>query len=140
MSSIVLKLLDDESALVRGAACVAIGAVIGSTSPEQEGSRYKTIEQSILSKMDSKEEIEVHQSLAKGLCTAIVMKPETFRGSKGLAIIDGALKLSMSSVQKVQHAFNDFLWLALRVGDFKSDGEESNVLLDEYISLANYEN
>jgi len=142
LSSIVTALINDENALVRSAACVAIGSVIGRATASDE---VASIEQIILSKMsDSTEDIEVHCHLAKGLCVAVTMKNDIFPCSGKTYVLDAALKLSMSSVQKVQHSFNDFLWLALGMGGDRgvnsNDSESGIPLLEEYISSASYEN
>merc|ERR1711862_647004 len=114
LSSIITTLINDENALVRSASCVAIGSVIGSATTSDE---VTSVEKIILSKMnDSTEEIEVHCNLAKGLCVAVTMKNDIFPYSGKTYVLDAALKLSMSSVQKIQHSFNDFLWLALDIG------------------------
>ena len=47
--------------------------------------------------------------------------------------MDGALKLAMGGTQRIQLAFNDFLWLALMVGN----GEKG---LNAYLDIATFEN
>merc|ERR1712228_929998 len=80
---------------------------------------------------NTNEEVDVHRGLAKGLCMAVMMNEDLFRGKEGLVIMNGALKLAMSGVQRVQLAFNDFLWLALKIDDAEDDGE----ILTEYVDL-----
>jgi len=137
LSSIISTLINDENTIVRCAACVAIGSVIGS---ETSSDNIAAIEQNILSKMnDSSEDIDVHCSLAKGLCVAVTMKKDIFPCSGKTYVLDVALKLSMSNVQKVQHSFNDFLWLALDIRSISND-ESCAQLVEEYIASASYEN
>uniref|UniRef100_A0A7S4K262 TOG domain-containing protein n=2 Tax=Odontella aurita TaxID=265563 RepID=A0A7S4K262_9STRA len=130
MMKLAKALTKDENATVRGAACVAVGAAIGSA--EDSSACLANVESSLLKCMDPKELMEVHQALALGLCTAVHMKSGVFDGKEGLAIMKAALKLAMSGTQRVQFAFNDFLWLALRV-------EEGDGGLEEFANIANFE-
>ena len=131
LTAMTKKSMFDDSNSVREAACVAIGAVLGSAL--DTNACLSDVASSIIKSMDLKERIEVHQSVAKGLCVATTMKPDVFAGKKGLSILDAALKLAMSGVQRVQLAFNDFLWLALDV----KGGEDG---LEAYLGIANFEN
>lgn len=130
MTKLAKSLTKDENATVRGAACVAVGAAVGSAS--DSSACLSIVESSLLKCMDPKELMEVHQALARGLCAAVRMNVTVFGGTEGLAIMNAALKLAMSGTQRVQYAFNDFLWLALRV-------EEGEGGLDEFASIANFE-
>ena len=110
---ITQNLMRDDSVLVRSGACSAIGAVLGSSTEIK--STVSLVEKSILSKMDSKEALEVQQSIATGLCIAARLQPGCFRTDHALSLTNGALKLAMSGAQRVQFSYNDFLWIALDV-------------------------
>mmetsp|Transcript_13857 Transcript_13857/g.20289 ORF Transcript_13857/g.20289 Transcript_13857/m.20289 type:complete len:109 (+) Transcript_13857:40-366(+) len=85
--------------------------------------------------MAEKENLELVQSVAKGLSLGAVLKPDLYAGKGPLtrAILDGALKNSMTGQQRVQSAFNNFLWFALNV----KDGEDG---LTGYVSGSMFEN
>ena len=117
--------------IVREAACVAVGAVIGAA--KDSISILKNVEGSILSCMEPSEDLEIHRAVAKGLCVAVRMKPTVFRGKTGLPIMNGALRLALSGSQRVQLPFNNFLWLALSIGE-GGDG------LQDYENVAMFEN
>eukprot|EP00586_Coscinodiscus_wailesii_P014096 CAMPEP_0172505274 /NCGR_PEP_ID=MMETSP1066-20121228/185056_1 /TAXON_ID=671091 /ORGANISM="Coscinodiscus wailesii, Strain CCMP2513" /LENGTH=2828 /DNA_ID=CAMNT_0013281825 /DNA_START=96 /DNA_END=8582 /DNA_ORIENTATION=- len=140
MSQLIVRYMQDESIIVRRAACVASGSVLGIAGPLHISKMESTI---LAVANDTNEDIDVHRGLAKGLCAAVMLDPDIFRGKTGLAVMDVALKLAMSGVQKVQLAFNDFLWLSLRIGedgdDDDDDGGES-LVLQEYLELTNFEN
>jgi len=131
MSSLVKRLMKDEKSNVREAACVAVGAVIGSAS--DTSSCIADVESAILRCMDPKETMEVHRAVAKGLCVAARLKPKIFVSETCLSLMDGALKLAMSGAQRVQLSFNDFLWLAFDAGK----GDEG---IEAYSGVANFEN
>ena len=131
MTDLVKSWMEDETSMVREAACVAVGAVIGAS--KETVSTMKNVEGSILKCMDPSQNMEVHKAVARGLCAAVRLKPTVFRGKPGLPIMDGALKLAMSGSQRVQLAFNDFLWLALALGQ----GDDG---LNDYASVAMFEN
>ena len=110
---ITQNLMRDDSILVRSGACSAIGAVLGSSTEIK--STVALVEKSILSKMDSKEALEVQQSVATGLCITARLQPGFFRTDNALSLTNAALKLAMSGAQRVQFSYNDFLWIALDV-------------------------
>ena len=128
LTKIITTLINDENAIVRSAACVAIGAAIGRATSSDE---VTSIEQCILSNINnSTEDIDVQCSLTKGLCVVVTMKKDIFPCSGKTLVLDAALKLSMSSVQKVQLSFNDFLWLALNIcGDSALDAKSGTSIL-----------
>ncbi|KAL7472761.1 hypothetical protein ACHAXS_013126 [Conticribra weissflogii] len=130
ISSIIQTLMKDDKSMVREAAFVAIGAVLGCSADAP--SALSRLERNIAKGMDSKEEIEVQKAVAKGLCITARKQPGLFRTQEGLFLINNALKLAMSGAQRVQFAYNDFLWLALDV----ENGESG---LDEYLNLAHFE-
>ena len=88
---------------------------------------------SIIKCMDLKDTMEVLKSMAQGLSVGVQLKPDLFARKSTLTIIDAALKCSMTGQQRVQLAFNDFLWLALNV----KDGEDG---LNRYCDEAMFEN
>lgn len=124
------ELMKDDSTLVRSAACAAIGAVLGSST--EINSTLASVERSISSKMDSKEPLEVQQSIATGLCITARLQPGLFRTKEALPLTNAALKLAMSGAQRVQFSYNDFLWVALDV----ENGESG---LNEYLDIAHFD-
>jgi len=130
---LIVGLMDDQSNRVKEAACVAVGAVLGSS--QDPSSDIKTIQPAILKNMKTSEDIEVHKSIAKGLSICVSLNKDIFDGDQGSAIIGASLKLAMSGTQKVQFAFNEFLWLAMNI-----EAGESSQKLEKYYSVANFEN
>lgn len=130
-SGIVETLMKDDKVMVKEAACVAIGAILGSSTDIK--STISLLEKSIMKCMDTKEELNVQQAVANGLSITARLQPGIFRTQDGLTLINGALKLSMSGAQRVQYTYNDFLWLAL---DVKS-GDDSG--LEEYLAIAHFD-
>ena len=151
LQSLVRRLLQDESQMVREASCLAVGAILGASPEPQECLR--DLKGCILKCMRCVETSAVHQCVARGLCIAIRMNSNVFSmcwgveggngsgstaGSEGLhksgvAILDTSLVFAMSGTSDVKRLFHDFLWLALRVGE----GEEG---LHEYMALSQGEN
>ncbi|KAL7456767.1 hypothetical protein ACHAWC_008242 [Mediolabrus comicus] len=127
VTTVVLALMKDSNSLVKEAASVAIGAVLGSSNDIK--STIPTLEKSIAKNMDTKEELSVQQGAANGLCIAARLQPGIFRTQDGLFLINTALKMAMSGSQRVQFSYNDFLWVALDV----KNGEAG---LDEYLEHA----
>ncbi|KAL7522340.1 hypothetical protein ACHAWX_007024 [Stephanocyclus meneghinianus] len=124
------ELMRDDSAVVRSAACAAIGALLGSSTDIK--STLALVEKSISNKMDTKEALEVQQAVATGLCITARLQPGLFRTKEALPLTNGALKLAMSGAQRVQFSYNDFLWIALDVQN--GDGG-----LEEYLALAHFD-
>jgi len=120
----------DENTEVRQAACVAAGAVLGSGNDEKH---LKLLQQNILKCMDPKESLELLKNMAKGLSITAEMNSSFFQSKSTQPLLDAALKNSMTGQQRVQLAFNNFLWLAL---DVKS-GEDG---LKRYTDEAMFEN
>ena len=126
-TSIVLTLMKDEKTMVKEAASIAIGAVLGSS--DDIFSTISSLEKSIAKNMDTKEELSVQQGAADGLRIAAGLKPGVFRTHDGLFLINCALKMAMSGSQRVQFSYNDFLWVAL-------DVQNGEVGLNEYLEHA----
>jgi len=124
-----------QSPAVRAAGCVALGAVLAAGDrPYLPEIAPKLL--SIVGKNPG-EEVEVHRGLAKALCHAELSRPKIFSGKGGLPIVDAAVRLAMCGVQRVQTAFNDFLWLLFVSG---KDEREQQALVEEYVDLASFEN
>ena len=132
MTFLIQTLMTDEKTLVKESACIAIGAILGS-STEIKAS-LSLLEKAIIACMDTREELSVQQAVANGLCITARLQPGVFRTEEGLPLINAALKLAMSGAQRVQFAYNDFLWIALDV----AKGEEGGGL-EEYLSLAHFD-
>ena len=127
--------MKDDKVSVKQAGCVAAGAVVGrSASPSAS---LKGVESEYLAIIEhTKEQLEVHQAAARGLCLTLVLSEgvvtdriELF----GQTLLNACLKMAMSSSQRVQFAFNDVLYLALDVA-----GGEAG--LEKYSSIAMFEN
>lgn len=131
MKETIGKFMFDENSAVRESACVAIGSVLGAAS--DTNACMVDVEDLVQKCMVVNESMEVLRSVAKGLSISVLMKPNIFNGKKGLSILDAALKNAMSGNQRVQLAYNDFLWLALNV----NDGDEG---LIQYSKEAMFEN
>ncbi|KAL7541160.1 hypothetical protein ACHAXR_010687, partial [Thalassiosira sp. AJA248-18] len=131
VSSIIQNLMKDDKTMVKEAACVAIGAVLGSSTEVK--STLSSVEKNIAKCMDTKEELDVQQAVANGLCITARLQPGLFRTQEGLSLINNALKMAMSGAQRVQFSYNDFLWIALDV----KNGESG---LEEYLSIAHFDN
>jgi hypothetical protein len=125
--------MSDDVALVREAACLAAGAVLGASDDHAIDKYVSLLQPSILKCMDPKDTIEQLKSMAKGLIISTQLKPNLFRRKSTVPILDAALKCAMTAQQRVQLAFNDFLWLALNV----KDGETG---LNYYCDEAMFEN
>lgn len=129
----VQALLNDDTGIVREAATVALGAVIGRCKNSQQGfASHQSNLLHILS--DSQETMEMHRAAARSLCVALSMVEGSKRiDAMGLTLIDMCLKLALSGAQRIQFAFNDVLWLALDV----SNGDEG---LNRYSNIAVFDN
>lgn len=128
-----LGYLSDDKSQVREAGCVALGAVIGrSADPKAGFSRHEAPLLEILN--NSRESMDVHRAMARGLCVALLMTDADKRiDTMGVTLIDACLQLALSGSQRVQFAYNDVLWLALDVAN-GSDG------LDRYSNVAVFDN
>lgn len=132
-TSLIKELMKEHSPVVRKAACMAVGAVIGRSGADP-ASTLREVKSSVLKCMKATEDTSVHRSLARGLSIAVRMNPSVFLCKAGMPILDGALMLSVSGTSpSVQAVFHDFLWLALGVGDGQAG-------LDRYMELAEGEN
>jgi HEAT repeat protein len=125
--------VSDDKSLVREAGFVALGAVIGRTPDPKAG--FAMHQPDLLKVLgDSREVMDVHRSLAKGLCLALSMVPDPNRlDAMGVPLVDACLQLTLSGTQRVQFALYDVLWMALDVAS-GSDG------LDRYASMALFDN
>ncbi len=130
VSTLIQTLMTDEKTMVKESSCVAIGALLGSSTEIKTALSH--FEKSVIKCMDTKEELSVQQAVANGLCITARLQPGIFRTEEGLPLINAALKLAMSGAQRVQFSYNDFLWIALDVA--KGQGG-----LDEYLSLAHFD-
>lgn len=132
MLALSAKFLKDDKPVVRNAGCVAIGATIGRAKDPTAALRAH--ESDLLAIMgNSKEQMETHQSLAKGLATLVQLaEVEDLVDLMGVDILNACLKLAKSGSQRVQFAYNDVLYLALNVAD-------GNAGLENYNSKAMFE-
>ena len=131
LQSLIVTWMSDDSSMVRQAACIATGAVIGVS--KEPSSTFKAMQVAIMNRMDLTENMDVHRALARGLCVAVRLNPKVFFCKEGLNVLDGALRLALSGTQRVQLSYNDFLWLALDV----KNGDEG---IDDYTNRAMFEN
>lgn len=132
LRKLALEYMRDEKLMVMEAGLVAIGAAVG-RSPDPASSLHQ-VEPDLLAKMaDSKQRLETHQALARGLCLALELaEVESHVSFFGLKLLNACLDLAMSGSQRVQFAFNDVLYLAL-------DVPEGEAGLEQYTSLAMFE-
>lgn len=124
-------LLQHNSAMVREGAGRAVGVLIGSSSDPK--SCLKEVKSAILKVMRLAESTEVLTNLASGLIVAARECKGLFRSKQGIPLLDGALMLAMSGPATVKVAYNDFLWLALDIG-------EGNDGLHEYMKQSQGDN
>jgi hypothetical protein len=125
--------LNDDKESVRVAGCVALGAVIGRASDPKSSLRRSEVD--ILKIMNnSRETIDIHRAVAKGLCVGlIIIEPENRVDFMGIALLDVCLQLALNSSPRVQLAFHEVLWLAL-------DVSEGATGLEKYCNLAIFDN
>ena len=124
-------LLQHKSIMVREGAGRTIGVLIASSSDPK--SYLKEVKSSILKIMRLAESTEVLTSLASGLIIAARECKGLFRSKQGISLLDGALMLAMSGPAAVKVSYNDFLWLALDIG-------EGNEGLHEYMNQSQGDN
>lgn len=127
-----LEYMKDDNNAVKDAGCCAIGAAIGRS--KDPGAALRKVESDLLTLMaNSKERMETHQALAKGLCLALQLAgADNNVDFFGVTLLNACLKLAMSGSQRVQFPFNDVLYLALDVAKGQAG-------LDYYCSLAMFE-
>lgn len=133
MTDLIVSYTKEEKALVKEAACSALGAAVGSAvNPE---SRLRKVESVFFAIMNNTQErMEVLKAVASGLCVALtIAKVENKVTFFGKSMMDACLQLAMSGSQRVQYAFNDVLWIALGV----SEGDAG---LENYLAIANFDN
>lgn len=132
MTKLILSYMTDDKSSVKEAACVAIGAAVGSASIPT--SSLRNVEHLLLDIMrDSQQTMDVHRALARGLCLAIRLAGDDGVTFLGKALLDSCLQMAMSGAQRVQFAYNDVLWLALDVANGDSG-------LEAYVNIANFDN
>jgi hypothetical protein len=136
VTHLMQSLMLDKEAIVREAACLAMGAILGLS--RDTSATLKTVRQSLLKCMRTTEDVCVQIAIARGLMVATRMKPHVFICKGGTSILEGALMLAVSSVSptNVQKMYHGFLWLAMGIGDKDS----AHYGLSEYMSLAEGEN
>lgn len=133
MTTMIKNYMTDETSQVQEAACVAAGVILGAVDEDSTDKFVSLLQPSILKCMDPKGTMEVLKSMAKGLSVGVQLEPDLFGRKSTLIILDAALRCSMTGQQRVQLAFNDFLWLALKV----KDGDHG---LNQYCDMAMFEN
>lgn len=135
LKRICTSLIKDEKSLVREAGFAALGATLGRSATK---SSWKACEGDWLSVLrDSKESLEIHRAVARGLGVALTLMDPTRRiGILGINILDACLTMALKSSQRVQLAFYDVLYLALNVAE---EGGDSGGL-NRYCELANFDN
>lgn len=148
LKKLSLSFLADDKSIVREAGFAALGAVIGRSSNPKASLR--ACESELIAVLrDSRESIDVHRAVARGLCVALLLltnddtnggaggKPTSKSNATvdfmGLTLIDACLEIALKSSQRVQFAFNDVLWLALSV----SEGDGG---LNRYCDLTVFDN
>jgi len=132
VTELITKYMKDDKSAVKEAACVAIGAVVGSNS--DSSSKLREVEPLLLNILrDNQERMEVHRSVGRGLCLALILSDADGVSLMGKALIDACLQMAMSGAQRVQFSFNDVLWLAFDV----ANGEAG---LESYQDIANFDN
>jgi hypothetical protein len=133
MTMMIKNYMTDETSQVQEAACVVAGVILGAVDEDSTDNYVSLLQPSILKCMDPKGTMEVLKSMAKGLSVGVQLEPDLFGRKSTLIILDAALRCSMTGQQRVQLAFNDFLWLALKV----KDGDHG---LNQYCDMAMFEN
>ena len=119
MKEFCISQLKNDSILLREMSCTASAILLG-VDPDTNAC-MKQMERYLLQCMSSKEDMEVLKGIAKGLCIASQLKRQLFSDKGSYCFLDAALDNAMCGNQRVQLAYNDFLWLALHV----QEGEEA---------------
>ena len=133
MKTIIIANLQADKELVRIAACVALGASMGRLNEPRNPVR-KTESELLNIMNNTRETIDIHRAVARGICIALLMiDPEKRIEFMGLSLMDSCLSLSLNSSQRVMIAFQDVLWLAL-------DVENGQNGLDKYCSKTIFDN
>jgi len=132
----VISYMNDATEIVKEAACVAFGAVVGrSNNPDTDLAQVEPILLEIMS--NRRASFEIHRAIAAGFCTLLQLVDTGGEQDNvqllGKTLMDSILGLAMSGSQRVQYAFNDVLWLAL-------DVDNGQAGLDRYAGIAQFEN
>ena len=132
-------MVDAEAVMVRKAACLALGPILGYGLTQ-----LKEVKHTILKCMRATEDAEVHIFLARGLMVAARKRPKLFICKHGTPVLDGALMLAMSAPIAVQKMFHGFLWIALGIDQREELSSPSSTIcrdyVSEYMTLAEGEN
>lgn len=132
MKEVVVQAFDDQQPEhVRIAACMALGPVLArdaDPATSRKDSEPMIMKLLGLSKQTA---LDLHRAIAKGLCIALSLI-EDRQAFMGLSLTDACLNMALTSSQRVQFAFNDVLWLLLRV-------DEGNDGLEAYADIAQFE-
>jgi hypothetical protein len=133
MKRLCVGYLSDDRSLVREAGFVALGAAIGRSSDQRAA--FALHQPDIIKVLTNPQEsMDVHRSVAKGLCLALSMVDAPKRlDAMGIALVDACLNLTLTGTQRVQFAINDVLWMALDVAS-GNDG------LDRYSNTSVFDN
>jgi hypothetical protein len=125
--------LNHDKESVRVAGYVALGAVIGRNVDSKSSLRRS--EADIMKTMNNtRETIDIHRAVAKGLCVGLLMIDREKRiDFMGITILDGCLQLALNSSSRVQVAFHEVLWLAL-------DVPSGSAGLEKYCGIAVFDN
>ncbi len=115
MKEFIIDLMNDESIVVKEIACTAAAIVLG-VGPDTDDC-MKSMEKPLLECMKPKETMEVLKGVARGLSIAVQLSPDLFLNTTGQPYLEAALENAMSGNQRVQLAYNDFLWFALNVNE-----------------------
>jgi hypothetical protein len=128
----IVALMKDDNAIVRQSAFEAIGVILA-RSPNPTAAVKATQDSVIPVLHNTKEDIEIHRAIGRGLCVGVNLLPPKQRPSMlGIKMLDACLQMAMNGSQKVQYAFNDVLYVALDVA-------KGNEGLELYCDMADFE-
>lgn len=134
LTDLIVGFTGDDKAAVKEAACVALGAAVGSAS--DPSSRLRQVEDTIVALLQNKQErMEVHRAVGRGLTLALHLEKDSDKVEFfGKTLLDACLQMALSGSQRVQYTFNDVLWMVLDVGSGTEDG------LNSYLDIASFDN
>jgi hypothetical protein len=128
----IVSLIKDDNLTVRRAACEALGIVL-SRSPDPSAAIKATQNDIIAILQNTKEDIEIHRAMGRGLCLGMQLLPPKKRlPILGVKMVDACLQMALTASQKVQFAFNDVLYVVLDVSN-------GNTGLETYCDMAEFE-
>jgi HEAT repeat protein len=136
LRSVSISFVKDDKSQVQEAGYAALGATMGRSATPK--STWRACEADWLSVLrDTRETIEIHRAVARGLCIALSMLDPTIRIQvMGINLLDACLAMALKSSQRVQLAFYDVLYLALNVSE---EGGDTGGL-NRYCELAVFDN